>query len=123
MIATQTRSRKNTWSYHAGYEDRVAAAVAESHPDRALAVYERGLSGRLPQADQAAYEDCARILKKMRPIYVALGRAADWEQRIAEIRQKHGNCRRFMEILDKLEGRTILQSQRVRATGNRAHRR
>jgi hypothetical protein len=34
---------------------------------------------------------------------------------LAEIREKYRNRPRFMEILDKLEGRTIIQTQKVRS--------
>jgi hypothetical protein len=32
---------------------------------------------------------------------------------LADIREKYRNRPRFMELLDKLEGRTILQTQRA----------
>jgi uncharacterized Zn finger protein len=57
--------------------DRVAAAVAQSHPERALEIYQRGLEQVLPQANPSAYESAARYLKKMRPILNSLGREAD----------------------------------------------
>ena len=117
MVGTQKPSTKGWGSspayLHSSYGDQVAAAVATSHPDRALEIYQRGLDSRLPQADYAAYESCAACLKKMQPIYQAQGRGDQWQKLIADIRQKYGNRPRFMEILDKVEGRTILQSQKA----------
>ena len=95
-----------------GYGDRVAAAVAESHPERALGIYRRELDGTLPQAHVSAYESAAGYLKKMRPVMKALGRESEWVALLADIRLKHRNRPRFMEILDKLDGRTIVQSKR-----------
>jgi hypothetical protein len=48
----------------------------------------------------------------MRPIYEAQARGDEWERLIADIRQKYGRRPRFMEILDRLEGRTILSTQK-----------
>jgi uncharacterized Zn finger protein len=94
--------------------DRVAEAVAKSHPERALEIYQRGLAQVLPHADFSAYESAAAYLRKMRPIMKSLGREADWKKSLVDIRSKYGNRPRFMEILDKLEGRTIVQTQKAR---------
>jgi hypothetical protein len=50
----------------------------------------------------------------MRPILKLVGRAEGWTKLLADIRQNYRNRPRFMEILDTLEGRTILQTQRAR---------
>jgi uncharacterized Zn finger protein len=94
--------------------DRVAAAVAKSHPERALEIYQHGLGQFLPHANLSSYESAAAYLKRMRPIMKSLGREADWKKSLMEIRSKYGNRPRFIEILDKLEGRTILQTQKIR---------
>ena len=98
-----------------GTDDRVAAAVAKSHPERALEIYRRQLDATLPQAHVSAYESAAGYLKKMQPIMKSLGRQAEWAALLAGIREKYRNRPRFMEILDKLEGRTILQTQKARS--------
>jgi uncharacterized Zn finger protein len=108
-------NQKAGWHGYAGesYADQVAAAVADSHPQRALDIYRRRLDSCLPRADFSAYESSAAYLKKMRPIYRALHRDEEWQKLVAEIRHKYGNRPRFMEVLDKLEGRTILQTQQA----------
>jgi uncharacterized Zn finger protein len=79
-----------------------------------LEIYQRGLEQVLPQANPSAYESAAGYLKKMRPILKSLSREADWDKSLAEIRSKYGNRPRFMEVLDKLDGRTILQTHKAR---------
>ena len=88
--------------------------MSKSHPERALAIYRSGLEAHLPQASMSAYESAAVYLKRMRPIMKSLGREGEWKNLLAEVRQKYGNRPRFMEILDRLEGRTVLQSQKAR---------
>jgi uncharacterized Zn finger protein len=73
------------------------------------------LDAALPQAHISAYESAAGYLKKMQPIMTSLGRQAEWATLLAGIREKYRNRPRFMEILDKLEGRTILQTQKARS--------
>jgi uncharacterized Zn finger protein len=97
-----------------GADDRVAAAIAKSHPERALEIYRRKLNEALPHANTSAYESAAGYLKRMQPIMKSLGRESEWSDLLATIREKYRNRPRFMEILDKLEGRTILQTQKAR---------
>jgi uncharacterized Zn finger protein len=99
---------------HPSYSDQVAAAVTSAHPQRALDIYHRGLDDHLKHADISAYERCADYLRKMRPILKLLGREEEWTRLLAVIRQSFRNRPRFMEILDTLEGRTILQTTRSR---------
>ncbi len=94
--------------------DRVAAAVAKSHPERALAIYQHGLEQVLPHADFSAYESAGVYLGRMRPIMKSLGHEADWKMALVEIRAKYRNRPRFMEVLDKLEGRTIIQARKAK---------
>lgn len=88
--------------------------MAKSHPERALEIYQRGLDQVLPHADFSAYESATAYLRRMRPIMKSLDRETDWTTAVSEIRAKYGNRPRFMEVLDKLEGRTILQAQKAR---------
>ena len=94
------------------YADRVAAAVSDSHPARALEIYTAALNAQLPNAQPSAYEAAAGYLKKLRPIYEALERLGEWEALVASIREKYRNRPRFMEILESVDGRTILDSAR-----------
>ena len=98
----------------AQYADQVAEAVAATHPEAAIAVYRMGLDRQLPKADSNAYQAATGYLKKLLPLYQALDRKADWDALLASIREKHRNRPRFMELLDPLDGRTILGSTKKR---------
>ena len=96
------------------YADRVADAVTAAYPERAIEIYLAALNAQLPHAQPSAYEAAAGYLRKLRPIYEALGRAGEWAALLASIREKYRNRPRFMELLDRLDGRTIVQSSRTR---------
>lgn len=96
------------------YADRVAEAVAATHPERAIEIYLAALNAQLPHAHHSAYESAAAYLRKLRPIFQSLGRTAEWTQLLSDIRLNYRNRPRFMEILDKLDGVTILQSEKSR---------
>ena len=107
-----------TPQYHRGaaeaYADRVAEAVAATHPDRALDTYQAALTAQLPDASPTAYQAATGYLRKLRPLYKALARPAEWDALVSSIREKYKNRPRFMELLDTLDGRTIVQTARGR---------
>jgi uncharacterized Zn finger protein len=96
------------------YTDRVAAAVSAAYPERAIEIYLAALNAQLPHAQQSAYEAATGYLKKLRPIYEALDRMSEWTAQLASIREKYRNRPRFMELLDRLDGQTIVHSTRTR---------
>ena len=103
------------WTNHPdGYADRVAEAVARSHPERALEIYHRCIDGNLTRAHVSAYQAVAGYLRKMRPILKSLCREEEWKQAVAEIRLHHRNRPRLVEILDRLDSRPILQTAKSR---------
>jgi uncharacterized Zn finger protein len=98
------------------YADRVAQAVAATNPQKALALYDQGLEANLSEASPAAYEACATYLRQMKPIMQSLDQATQWQQLVADIREQYRRRPRFMEVLDRLEGATIIQTRRNRGT-------
>ncbi|MGL4513570.1 MAG: SWIM zinc finger family protein [Lacipirellulaceae bacterium] len=106
--------RPYSWSSAASIAPRVAAAVAVSHPERALEVYRCELDSYLPHANQGAYESATACLRKMRPIMRSLDRDDYWVELVKDIRERYRNRPRFMEALDTLEGRRIVATQKRR---------
>jgi uncharacterized Zn finger protein len=109
-----TPARAGYWDSSAAYADRVAIAVSATHPARALEIYLDALNAQLPHAQQSAYENAAGYLRKLRPLYKSLNRTGEWTSLLTSIREKYRNRPRFMELLDGVEGRTIVQSSRSR---------
>ena len=106
---------RTTDSYFAvAYANKVAAAITESHPEQALEIYQALVDANLTRAEIPAYELIAAILKKMRPIMKSLDQGWRWNELVTEIRIRYRNRRKFMEILDRLEARPILQKSNTR---------
>jgi uncharacterized Zn finger protein len=98
------------FGYSSINSDRVAKALATAYPERALDIYQRKLDGLLRQTGHSAYEACADCLRQMRPIFKSLDRGDHWSELLADLRQNYRNRPRFMEVLDRLEGTTIVKS-------------
>ena len=114
MFAGQQYRGSMTWYGSGGYGDRVAAAVTESHPERSLAIYRQRVDDHLPHASASAYEAVAGYLRKMRPIFQRLHRNSEWDGLLADIRLRYKNRPKFMEILDKLDPRPIVEQRKAR---------
>lgn len=111
---TAQNGKTQRYSVGHAYADRVAEAVVRSHPQRALAIHQDRLETNLEQTNRSAYEACADCLRKMRPIMKKLGQERQWKQKISRIREDYRRRPRFMEILDEIEGQTIVRSHQNR---------
>jgi uncharacterized Zn finger protein len=114
MSAGQKQRGSMSWYGSGGYGDQVAAAVTESHPERSLAIYRQRVDDHLPHASASAYEAVAGYLRKMRPILQSLHREVEWNGLLADIRLRYKNRPKFVEILDKLDPRPIVEQKRAR---------
>lgn len=113
MLAAQKPRGGMQWYGSGGYGDQVAAAVAESHPERSLDIYRQRVKDHLPHAGVSSYEAIAGYLRKMRPIFRQLNREGEWDGFLADIRLHYKNRPRFMEILDRLDSRPIVEQKRA----------
>ena len=114
MSAGQKHRGGMSWYGAGGYGDQVAAAVTELHPERSLAIYRQRVDDHLPHASASSYEAVAGYLRKMRPILQALHREVEWNGLLADVRLRYKNRPKFMEILDKLDPRPIVEQKRAR---------
>jgi uncharacterized Zn finger protein len=114
MLAGLKQRGSLSWYGSGGYGDQVAAAVTESHPERSLAIYRQRVDDHLPHASASAYESVASYLRKMRPILQSLHREVEWNALLADIRLRYKNRPKFMEILDKLDPRPIVEQRKAR---------
>jgi uncharacterized Zn finger protein len=114
MYAGRSRQRVSYGFGMAGYADHVAEAVTQSHPQRALEIYDQIVKENLPHASPSAYQTVVAYLRKTRPILKSLNRETEWERMVADIRLQHRNRPKFMEMLDGLDDQPILEVQKRR---------
>jgi uncharacterized Zn finger protein len=87
---------------------RVADAVADTYPERAMELYRQTAAGHIAHASPSGYEAALPPLRKLRDLLGRLGRADEWSRYLHELRQTHRRKRRLMEVLDRLENRRIV---------------
>lgn len=87
-----------------GLGERVAQAVAKTHPELSLSIWRAKVDGLIALVKPQAYNEAAVFLRHMRKVYEAGGRQAEWQALLAELRQTHKAKRRLLEVLDGLSG-------------------
>ncbi|MBM4144192.1 MAG: hypothetical protein FJ225_11465 [Lentisphaerae bacterium] len=95
--------RGGYWQDHQG--EAVAAAVQETHPDAALAIWLRMAKAQIAMTKPAAYQTAGACLAKMQAVYRRTGRTAEWDRLITALRAENARKPRMIEVLDGLEGK------------------
>jgi len=93
-------------------EDRIATAIQNHAPDRAIAMWKKLAENLIAQVKPRAYEAAAGYLRKAGRVMAQQKREKEWDQYLQRLREKHARKRRLMEILDSLEKRPILRKKR-----------
>jgi len=106
-LRTASSSSGGGWFNPDALSDTVANAVAASHPRRAVDIHRGQVDRHLTITGIGAYETVASYLLKMKPILAALDCDDEWTELVRQIRERYRNRPRFMEILDRLDGRPI----------------
>lgn len=88
--------------YAAINADIVADAVVKAYPERAAAIWQGLAEARIAQTSPAAYEEAALFLLKLRRVWVAQGKAAEWRGLVEQLRATNKRKRRLVETLDAL---------------------
>ena len=92
--------------------DRVATAVMEYAPDRAVGLWKKLAEWEISNVQPSAYEAAVVYLRKLSGLLKKLGREAEWKDYLAGLRAAHARKRRLMETLDTLEKGPIVKSVR-----------
>jgi uncharacterized Zn finger protein len=92
-----------------GIEGRIADAVADTHPDRAAALYRDIIAGHIVQTSPTAYKAAMPYLRKLRALLYRARRDEEWRHYLAHLRETERRKRRLMEVLDRVERRPIVE--------------
>ena len=107
-----SRSKKRIFWGGGGYhEDKIAGAVVDLYPDRAIAIWENLAEKQIALTQPKAYETAAVYLRKVHNFLKKLKRESEWKEYLLKLRQANARKSRLMEILNGLEGRRIIDGK------------
>jgi len=106
----QRKSKKQIfWGWDGYQEDQVAEAVADDHPDRAIAIWKNVAEKQIALTKPKAYEAAAVYLKKAHSLLRKLKREEEWKDYLLKLRQANARKTKLIDILYRLEGRRIVE--------------
>lgn len=86
----------------------VAQAVANTHPDLSLGIWQQIVEGLIRQVKPRAYEEAPVYLRLMEKVYTRHHRLDDWRGLLDELRREHKAKRRLMGVLDTLSTKKLV---------------
>ena len=103
------KPRETGWWSRGFQDDKVAEAVVDLYPDRALGIWKKLAETEIAFAKPRAYEAAAGYLRKAHRVLKKLGREKEWQGYLAQLREANVRKRRLLEILDSLIGGRIVE--------------
>jgi uncharacterized Zn finger protein len=101
----KSKTRKpNNWSIPVvPADDRVAEAIKNTHPDRALKIWKALAESLIARTSVSLYPEAGKYIRKTRDLLVSNKRGDEWKQYARRLRETHQRKRRFLEVLDRVE--------------------
>ena len=101
LVELYQRLRKTKrWGWET--DKKVAQAVADAHPDLALAIWKAIVDSLIAQVKPKAYLEAATYLRLMKKVYARNHRLEDWRRLLDGLRTEHKAKRRLIGVLDTL---------------------
>jgi uncharacterized Zn finger protein len=101
--------RRIGWAGFSNQNERVANAIAEDYPDRAIAIWRKIAESHIAHTQPKAYQQAVIYLRKIKALLEKQKRASEWRALLQDLRKQHARKRKLMEALDQLEQGKILR--------------
>lgn len=96
------------WYFYS--EDKLWDATADRFPERALRFWMESADQQARTAQPKGYENAIRYLKKIHVLMEEQGRNVEWVAYLAGLHKEHFRKKKFLGMLDVMEGKKILKS-------------
>ena len=105
------KPRSRGWDWGWSTEDCIAEAVAAKYPERAVAIWKQLAEAQIALTNAKAYDMAADYLRKVGRVLKQQGKGQEWLSYLAALRQANERKRRFVDVLDILAGRRIVDGK------------
>lgn len=93
-------------------DDTIAASIQEYAPERAIEIWKAIAEGLINQTKPSAYQQSMRYLRKAKSLMKKQDRMKEWEKFLIGLRQRHSRKIRFIEILNRSNGKPIISEDK-----------
>lgn len=107
-------SKKNTplwgWSWEENIDSKVADAIMYKYPERSIEIWKKIAENYIALKNPKWYLTAAQFLRKVQKTMKSNGKDTEWKRYLETLRAEHARKRRFIEILDSMTGKPIIDS-------------
>ena len=96
------------WYFYS--EDKLWDATADRFPERACRFWMESAEQQARTAQPKGYENAIRYLKKIHVLMEEQGRNVEWVAYLAGLRNEHVRKKKFLGMLDVMEGKKIMKT-------------
>jgi len=98
------------WTWEESIDAKVADAVVTKYPERSLEIWKRIAENFIALKKPKWYSTASKFLRKIEETMKRNGMDDEWQSYIAKLKEEHARKRRFIEILDSMTGKPIIES-------------
>jgi uncharacterized Zn finger protein len=95
---------KHRFGWYDQRDDRIAIAIQNHSPDRAVAIWQKLAEGLIALVKPHAYEEAASYWGKVKKVLKEQEQVKRWEEYLHNLKTTHARKRRLMEILHSMDG-------------------
>ena len=106
----QRKNQKSGGWWSEFQEDKIAKALADDYPDRAVDIWKKLTANLIAQVKPKAYEKASVHLKKIQRTLKRQSKDKEWEIYLANIRKEHARKIKLLEILEGLNDKRIMDT-------------
>lgn len=103
---------KGRFGWYGMDKDKIASAVQEYAPERAVEIWKNKAEGLIAQVKPRAYQEAAKYLRKAGKVMTKQKKQLKWDKYLRSLREVHARKYRLIEILDGLQGKPIVKKRR-----------
>ena len=108
----QRLKRRRGWYGYGSDEDRIAAAIRDHAPDRAVSIWQTLAEKLIAQVKPKSYVEAAKYLNKAEKVMMKEKRKKEWEEYMNSLKATHARKTRLMEVLGAQGAKPILKRKR-----------
>jgi uncharacterized Zn finger protein len=105
----QRKDKRTGWGWFGYKDDRIAESIKDKHCDQAIEIWKKMAANEIAQTKPKAYRQAAVYMKKIQALLKKANRDREWEEYLNGIRKENTRKRKLVEILDRLDGRRIIE--------------
>lgn len=106
----QRKSQKFGGWWSEFQEDKIAKALVDDYPDRAVDIWKRLAANLIAQVKPKAYEKAVVHLNRIQRTLKRQSKDKEWGIYLADIRKEHARKIKLLEILDSLNDKRIMDT-------------